>query len=235
MATTTTQSQSLRTALLSTESHPGTALQQKLALAAVGSLVIGIVNSLAIALVLPLVDVATNSGTNSTPVRIARDILGTRNPEKLKLLLSIALIVLFVVKDVGTIWFTWWSSTFINTERVRMSARILERYLTAPFSEMSRRSAGELMRTMDASVLQVFTYLDQWSDQLYIERVQRNRSANHTVSSVSRAHLGPGDVFFNRRLALSETGTAAVGSGWAATGASRRSRAGGRRSPRWVR
>ena len=133
-------------------------VKQKLAAAALGSIVIASLDSFAIALVLPLVDLATNSGENSTPLRITRDLLGTSNPDTLKLILSIALVALFVLKDLGSIWFTWWSNTFVNTERVYLSARILEHYLTAPFSEMSRRSAADLMRTMDAAVLQVFTY-----------------------------------------------------------------------------
>jgi ABC-type multidrug transport system fused ATPase/permease subunit len=136
----------------------GRPAKRKLAAAAVGSIVIATLDSFAVALVLPLVDVATNSGRNSAPVRITRDVLGTSNPDKLKLILSVALVALFVLKDLGSIWFTWWQSTFINTERVLLSARILEHYLTAPFSEMSRRSAADLMRTMDAAVLQVFTY-----------------------------------------------------------------------------
>ncbi len=130
----------------------------KLALSAVGSIVLGLLDSLAIAIVLPLVDVATGTGANSTPIHIVEDLLGTHNLDSLRVPLSIVLVALFVVKDVGSMCFTWWSATFINTQRVLLSARILERYLTSPYTEMSRRSSAELMRTMDASVLQVFTY-----------------------------------------------------------------------------
>ncbi len=132
--------------------------QRKLLLATIGSVVTGILDSLAVALVLPIVDLATNSGLKSTPVHIAEKVFGTSNTDTLKLLLSVVLVLLFVFKDLGSIWFTWWSQTFINAERVLMSARILERYLTMPYTLMARRSAAELMRTMDSSVLQVFTY-----------------------------------------------------------------------------
>jgi ABC-type multidrug transport system fused ATPase/permease subunit len=132
--------------------------QRKLLLATTGSVVIGVLDSLAVALVLPIVDLATNSGLHSTPVRIAKDVFGTSNTDTLKLLLSVSLVLLFVLKDLGSIWFNWWAQTFTNAERVQVSARILERYLTLPYTVMARRSAAELMRTMDASVLQVFTY-----------------------------------------------------------------------------
>jgi ABC-type multidrug transport system fused ATPase/permease subunit len=132
--------------------------QRKLLLATIGSVVIGVLDSLAVALVLPIVDLATNSGLHSTPVRIAKDVFGTSNTDTLKLLLSVSLVLLFVLKDLGSIWFNWWAQTFTNAERVQVSARILERYLTLPYTVMARRSAAELMRTMDASVLQVFTY-----------------------------------------------------------------------------
>jgi ABC-type multidrug transport system fused ATPase/permease subunit len=62
-----------------------------------------------------------------------------------------------VAKNVGALVFSFWLLGFVYFERVETSARILGFYLSAPYTEVSRRSSAELMRTMDTAVLQVFT------------------------------------------------------------------------------
>ena len=129
----------------------------RLVLAMVGSVVVATLDTLAIGLVLPLVDVATGRGTTSGAVAVAARMLGTDDPQRLTTILACTVVSLFVLKNLGSLAFNWWLLGFVFFERVRTSARILSYYLTAPYTTVSRRSGAELMRTMDASVLQVFT------------------------------------------------------------------------------
>ena len=70
--------------------------------------------------------------------------------------MAIGVVGLLVLKNVGALVINWWLLGFVFFERMHTSARILHHYLTASFTEVSRRSGAELVRTMDTAVLQVF-------------------------------------------------------------------------------
>jgi ATP-binding cassette, subfamily B, bacterial PglK len=128
----------------------------KLTLAALGSLVIALVDSAAIALVLPLADLATGAGTESRPVQLVSDFTGVTDLEELTIILALGIIILFVLKNLGSMTFFWWMTGFVLIERVKTSSRLLRHYLTVPYTTISQRSSAELMRTMDGAVVQVF-------------------------------------------------------------------------------
>lgn len=128
-----------------------------LVLAAVGSVVIGLLDSLGLVLVLPLVDLATGGGRGSAVTRSVSDLLGGPSVQTLTLVLALAVVVLFVLKDLGALWFAWWLAGFVATERVRTSARLLHHMLHAPYALVASRSSAEMMRTMDSAVLQVYS------------------------------------------------------------------------------
>lgn len=131
--------------------------KQQLLVAAAGSVLIGLMDTFAIALVLPLVDLTTGRGNASGPVRTVANLLGTHDRHTLSIWLTGLVVGLFVLKDLGSMWFSWWLGGFISRERVLTSARLLDYYLRAPYTEMSSRSSAELMTTMDYSVLQLFS------------------------------------------------------------------------------
>jgi ABC-type multidrug transport system fused ATPase/permease subunit len=130
----------------------------KLVLATVGSVAVALLDTLAIALVLPLVDLATGTGTASGPTAWISDQLG--NPERgtLTVILTIAVVGLFILKDLGSMAFSWWISGFIAYERVRVSSRLLHHFLTAPYPMVSRRSSADLLRSMNDSVFNLFNF-----------------------------------------------------------------------------
>ena len=133
--------------------------KQKLALATLGSLLVSILDTVAIALVYPLVNLATQGGGDrSGAVRFVADLLGNPSDRSLLILLTLCVVSLFILKDLGSMAFEWWMIGFVLGERVRTSARILRLFLTAPYTEVSRRSSAELLRAMDYSVMQVFNY-----------------------------------------------------------------------------
>jgi ABC-type multidrug transport system fused ATPase/permease subunit len=126
--------------------------------AAAGATFLGILDMVAIALVLPLVDLATSDRPGTAAVKLVSSLLGDPGRGTLLLVLTVAVVVLFVLKDLGALAYAWWMNGFVFTERVRTSARILRHYLTSPWTTVSQRSAAELMRTSDAAVMQVFNY-----------------------------------------------------------------------------
>ena len=132
--------------------------KRDLCIAALGLVVVALLDTIAVALVLPLVDLATGNSTTSAPVRFINGALGDPDTAKLTVLLASAVVVLFVLKDIGALCFSWWMNGFVYGERVRTSARLLSHILNAPYTDVSTRSTAELMRTADSAVLQVFSY-----------------------------------------------------------------------------
>lgn len=130
--------------------------KQKLIVATLGSVVVAAVDTLAIALVFPLVSLVSGDRDGSVPVGLVSRILGHPDADTLTVVLTVAVVVLFVLKDIGTMVFNWWTSGFVASERAKTSARLLEHFLTAPYTQMTRRSSAELLRTMTDAVGQVF-------------------------------------------------------------------------------
>ncbi len=130
----------------------------KLMLATVGSVAVSLLDTLAIALVLPLVDLATGTGSPSGPTAWIAEQLG--NPERgtLTIILTVAVVGLFILKDLGSIAFNWWISGFIAYERVKVSSRLLRHFLTVPYPMISRRSSADLLRSMNDSVFNLFNF-----------------------------------------------------------------------------
>ncbi len=133
------------------------AARLKLVVAMLGSVLLAGLDTVAIGLVLPLVDLASGKGVESGAAGVVSRLLGIEDPQQLTAVLAVVVVGLFITKNIGALIFNYWLLGFVYFERVETSARILGFYLTAPYTEVSRRSSAELMRTMDTAVLQVFT------------------------------------------------------------------------------
>ena len=131
--------------------------RRRFILATAGSVAVGLLDSAGLLLILPLVDLANGQEASSAVLRHISNALGNPSTETLTLVLAAAVVLLFVLKDLGALWFTWWLAGYVATERVRTSARILQHMLNAPYGNVASRSSSEMMRTMDSAVLQVFT------------------------------------------------------------------------------
>lgn len=130
--------------------------RRTLLLATIVATLIAFVDTFAIALILPLVTLATGSQDDSDVGRIVSNLLGDPEPATLVLVLTIVVVTLFIFKDLATVAFTWWITGFKLLKRVDLSTRLLRRFLTMPYTEVSRRSSAELMRTMNDAVAQFF-------------------------------------------------------------------------------
>src|SRR5690606_32102695 len=122
----------------------------------VATVFIALLDTAAIALVLPLVNLATGQGDDSGVLDIIRAVLGDPDPRTLTLILTVVVVALFVLKDIGAVWHSWWLSGFKVFNRVDLSSRLLRHFLAAPYTQVANRSPSELIRTMNDAVVQVF-------------------------------------------------------------------------------
>lgn len=132
--------------------------QRSLALATVIAVVIAMLDMLAIALVLPLVTLASGGEELSGVGELFARLLPSSSQQTLLLALTVAVVVLFILKDLGAILFAWWLMGFRVIKRVELSTRLLGKFLDSTYTEVSRRSSAELLRTMEDAVIQFYGY-----------------------------------------------------------------------------
>lgn len=131
-------------------------MKLSVAFATLASIVIALLDTLAITLVLPVVEIATGSSTDSGIAQVFSSLLGDPEPSQLLRALVMAVVALFILKDLGALTFNWWLAGFKAIERVRLQSRILKHFLTSPYTLISRRSSSELIRAIIDAVSQVF-------------------------------------------------------------------------------
>ncbi|SOC57812.1 ABC transporter ATP-binding protein [Ornithinimicrobium cerasi] len=127
-----------------------------LLLASLGLVLIAALDMVAIALVYPLVTLATGETPRIPVLSAITSASGITSRESLLIVLAIAVVVLFTAKSLAGIAFNWWLGGFTNRNRAVLSTRILRSYLYRPFEEVSRRSTAELIRTQQDAVNQFF-------------------------------------------------------------------------------
>ena len=128
----------------------------QLIFAAAASVVIALFDMVAIALVLPLVTLSTGSSDESGVTGALSDLFGNPEPETLALILTLVVVSLFILKDVGAIAYTWWLAGFKAFNQVRLSSQILRHFLKMPYTQAARRTSSDMIRTMNDAVTQVF-------------------------------------------------------------------------------
>ena len=128
----------------------------RLLAAAVASVVIATVDMAAIALVLPLVNLATGAGEGSGTTAWILGLFGDAEPSEVVPPLTVLVVGLFILKDLGAIAYSWWLSGFKAFNQVYLSSRLLRHFLTSPYTQVSRRSSAEMVRTMKDAVSQVY-------------------------------------------------------------------------------
>lgn len=120
------------------------------------SILLALLDTLAIALVLPLVNSAVGSGTDSGTTPFVSHLLGDPPRGALAPILTALVVGLFVIKDTAAIAYTWWVAGFKAVKRVDLSADLLRMFLTSPYTRLSRRASSEMMRTMVEASTQVY-------------------------------------------------------------------------------
>lgn len=128
----------------------------RLAAASIGSILTALVDTLGVALILPLVNLATTGSAGSAAVDHVLDRVSQTSSAPALAVLTVAAVLLFIVKDCASMAFTWWLSGFIVTERVNTSVLLMRHFLTIPYSQVALRGSPEMIRTLTDSVGQVY-------------------------------------------------------------------------------
>ena len=124
--------------------------------AAAVSVLIAFLDTVAIALVLPLVNLATGSKAESGTTALVSDMLGNPEPQAFTLILTVVVVGLFILKDLAAIAYSWWLAGFKAFNQVRLSSQLLRHFLLTPYTLLAGRSSSEMVRTMSDAVSQVF-------------------------------------------------------------------------------
>lgn len=120
------------------------------------SVAIALVDTAAIALVYPVVELAVGGEISGDVLMRISALLGDPEPARLTIMLTAAVVMLFVVKDLCAVAYSWWLSGFKSMERVKLQTRMLRHFLSAPYTEISGRSSSDMIRTLSDAITQVF-------------------------------------------------------------------------------
>lgn len=122
------------------------------------SSVLAISETVAIVLVLPLINLAMGQ-ENAIPSFLQRllEALGVTETAGQGLVLVSALILIFVTKDLLTMWFNWRQAGFLAHQRVQTASRLMEQFMSMPWSAFRQRTTAEMIRTMNDATSQVYS------------------------------------------------------------------------------
>lgn len=130
--------------------------KRKFAVAAAGSAAVAIMETIAILLVAPLLQLLMGADSDTGVLGAISDKTGVRDRDQLLYLLLGAVVGGFVVKDLFTVVFRWWMTGFVNRERATTYVALLRYYLSAPYALHLERSTAQMMRVLGNSAGQLF-------------------------------------------------------------------------------
>lgn len=131
----------------------------KLVIGAVLSTFFAVVDSVAVLLVLPLVNLAAGMDHTTGPMGMLWRAVGEPETGTFGLMLVGAVVGLFVFKDIGFILFTWWQSGVITGERVRLSSQIFRNVLQSDYVSFRSRNISDVIGIMNSAVGQTLNNL----------------------------------------------------------------------------
>lgn len=122
----------------------------------IGSSAVASLEVVAIAAVMPLMQLLSGTDIGGGIFGRVAAILGNPPRERLAAYLAIIMLVLFVLKALATVAFRWWMSGVIMREQVGTAMRLFRYYLRAPYALHLRRSTSDLMTTLNDAVGQTY-------------------------------------------------------------------------------
>ena len=131
--------------------------RRQLALSVLGSIVVALLEILALASMVPLMQVLT---TGSLPPGTLTEIFATfglTTFADVAVALSAVIFAAFLTKGVVTLAFRWWITGFVAKQQVRTSTRLLKYYLKFDYSQYLRRSTAEFVSTLNDAVGQTYS------------------------------------------------------------------------------
>ncbi|MDU0348876.1 ABC transporter ATP-binding protein [Actinomyces sp. MRS3W] len=128
----------------------------RLTVAVLGNIVIALMDTASVLLIAPLVLAMSNDWDTGTAGIIA-DHLGITTQNELVLVLLCVVVGGFVLKDLLTIAYTWWSTTFTAAIRSEAQIEMSEYYMRLPYHLHAHLGLAVILRKTSTSVVQAYT------------------------------------------------------------------------------
>jgi ABC-type multidrug transport system fused ATPase/permease subunit len=131
----------------------------RLSLVLLGSLSVALLEMVAVAAVLPLMQLLTGAGSGHGVLGRLADLFGTSTPNQLAVVLALVIFLGFITKAAMTLLFRWWMLGTLMRQEIETSTTLLTYYLRAPYALHLQRHTGELLRNMNEAVGQVYSFV----------------------------------------------------------------------------
>lgn len=137
--------------------------KSKMAIIGVMMLIGGVMESLSVTLILPLMTAITDeSGWNTSwYAQLICNIFKTNSHKEYIIILLGLLIVMFIGKNVYLLFEYFIQNTFITRNRFRMQCQLLHRFMSKPYAYFLNASSGEVYRMIAGDTISAFSCLTQ--------------------------------------------------------------------------
>ena len=121
-----------------------------------GSLFIALLEMVAVATVLPLMQLLTGSPTDTGLLGRISDVVGADSDRSLAVFFAGVIFVGFLAKALFSILLRWWMLGTLARQEIETATRMLRYFLLAPYELHLKRHTGELLRNMNDAVTQAY-------------------------------------------------------------------------------
>lgn len=118
---------------------------------------ISLLDLVGVAVILPVIQVATGGDYTSGYLGQMYRIFGNPSKEKFILYLSFILVVSFVLKGIFSLAIKWWTTGFIAKQQAASSVSMLGAYIHEPYTAHRQRSTAEILQITGSANSQVYT------------------------------------------------------------------------------
>lgn len=133
------------------------AARRTLVLATVGSAAVAGLEVLALAAMVPLMQVLTGVSVSGQLSDFVSGLFGHPSQSRLAAYIGVSVLVIYLLKSLATVGFRWWLSGALTTTQVATATRLFDYYLRAPYALHLRRSTADILGTLNDAVGQVYT------------------------------------------------------------------------------
>lgn len=127
-----------------------------LSLNIIGLFLVSLLEMLGVAVILPIVQLASGSPITGYIGRIS-NLMGISDRATLINVLGVCLVLSFVLKGVLSMAIRWWSSGFIAKQQTATSVSLLYRLMHDSYINHRRRTTAEILRTINDAVSQAYS------------------------------------------------------------------------------
>ncbi|WP_353808040.1 ABC transporter ATP-binding protein [Agromyces sp. SYSU T00194] len=123
------------------------------------SIVLAGLDTLGVAAMVPLTQLATGGSTDSGTLGAISSFLGTSDPAQLIPIVAAFVALVFIAKSVGAIFFRWWLLGRTTRVAALTSAELARRYMLSPYSAHRSRKMSEIYRSIGEASTQAASVL----------------------------------------------------------------------------